>query len=164
MSWIRKWKKSKKKYSWGYIERACKSIADDLYEHDISRVIGLSRGGLIPATIIANALGVREVYSIGLASYELTHNGVEEARSDIRVYQRLPSNCPKLNKREMVLIVDDISDKGHTFKHVTNNLTKQYQSTFMTTSIFTKPSTNFIPDMSYKQVPDEQWVVFPWED
>jgi len=164
MSWIRKWKRNKKKYSWGYIEKACKSIAFDLYESDISRIIGLSRGGLIPATIIANSLGVREVYSIGLASYELTHNGVEAPRDDIRVYQRLPSNCPKLNKREKVLIVDDISDKGHTFEHVINNLTKQYQSTFMTASIFIKPSTSYLPDMFYSEVPDEQWVVFPWED
>lgn len=162
MSWIQIWKKSKKRYNWNYIERACEEIACDVAELGIVRVIGLSRGGLIPATIIANKLCVREVLSIGVASYELGYDGIETA-GKIHTYQRLPVNCPVMNKGESMLIVDDISDKGNTFKHVLDSVTAQYRTNFYTASIFMKPDTCFKPDYHYKSVPNDQWVIFPWE-
>lgn len=162
MSWIQIWKKSKKKYNWNYIDNACDRIVCDVSELGITRIIGLSRGGLIPATIIANKLCVREVMSIGVASYDKGYDGTETAGS-INTYQRLPVNCPGMNKGDNMLIVDDISDKGNTFKHVLNLVTDQYKSNFYTASVFIKPGTSFKPDFYHKSVPDDQWVIFPWE-
>lgn len=162
MSWIQIWKKSKKKYNWNYIERACEELAVEVSELNIRRVIGLSRGGLIPATIIANKLCVREVLSIGVASYELGYDGIEKP-GNIQTYQRLPVNCPVMNKGETMLIVDDISDKGNTFKHVLDTIKSQYNTQFYTASVFVKPGTCFNPDFHYKSVPNDQWVIFPWE-
>lgn len=125
-------------------------------------VIGLSRGGLIPATIIANYLNIRHVYSIGLASYEMDKQGnVCISRHD--VYQRIPSNSRCLKRGERVLIVDDISDKGTTFQHVMNTYMTKAECDVTTLSLFIKPETTYIPDMYHKCVPQDEWIIFPWE-
>lgn len=124
----------------------------------IDRIIGLSRGGLVPATILANNLHVREVYSIGVASYDKNNTP-----GNINTYQRLPMNASGFSRGENVLIVDDISDKGETFKHVYGTTEMQHECMLYTASIFIKPNTKHIPDFYHSQVPEKQWVVFPWE-
>lgn len=109
-------------------------------------------------------MGVREVYSMGVASYDAGEGlALEDQRSSIRTYQRLPINCPGLSKGQPVLIVDDISDKGHTLRHVVDHVREAFGNPIQTATIFTKHSTTFIPDYFYKCVEDDQWVVFPWE-
>ena len=162
MSWLRKWKKTKTKYSWREIEKACKQTIDSYSGPEITRVIGLSRGGLIPATIIANHIGVRYVYSIGIASYELTSEGMAfSGKHDI--YQQIPINSPGMLKEEHVLIVDDISDKGATFEHVVRTHMPSFNCSFSTMAVFVKPKTSYVPDMFYKQVDQDKWIIFPWE-
>ena len=162
MSWTRRWKKTKAKFNWRQIERACKQTIDQYDGKHITRVIGLSRGGLIPATIVANHIGARYVYSVGLASYELTDNGMEFT-GDHDVYQRIPVNCPGFSKRDHVLIVDDISDKGATFDYVIRTQMPSLPCSYTTMSIFIKPGTSHVPDLYHKQIDRELWVVFPWE-
>ena len=109
-------------------------------------------------------MGVREVYSMGVASYDAGEGlALEDQRSSIRTYQRLPINCPGLSKGQPVLIVDDISDKGHTLRHVVDHVREAFGNPIQTATIFTKHSTTFIPDYFYKCVEDDQWVTFPWE-
>jgi xanthine phosphoribosyltransferase len=163
MSWIRKWKKSKKKYTWNYIERACKDMSYQMDELGITHVIGLSRGGLVPATIIANNLGVRKLYSIGIASYEMGYDGVESVAGDLSIYQQIPVNASELDKDAVVAVVDDISDKGNTLNYITQNILSNYNCKYVTSCVFVKPGTAHIPDIKYKFVPEDQWVIFPWE-
>lgn len=164
MSWIRKWKSKKKHYSWKYIERACREIVKTYHPPPPQVIIGLSRGGWVPAVTFANLMGVREVYSMGIASYD-SGIGVdlEDQQGSIRTYQRLPINCPGLTKGQPVLIVDDISDKGHTLNHVVNHVRESFGNPIQTATIFTKNGTKFTPDYYYKCVDDDQWIVFPWE-
>lgn len=163
MSWIRKWTSKKKHYSWRYIERACKEIVKTYHPPPPQVIIGLSRGGWVPAVTFANLMGVREVYSMGVASYDASNGYVEDMQSSIRTYQRLPINCPGLSKGQPVLIVDDISDKGNTLRHVVDHVREAFGNPIQTASIFTKQGTSFTPDYYYKCVDDDQWVVFPWE-
>jgi hypoxanthine phosphoribosyltransferase len=159
MSWTRLIRKNnRRKYSWRYIERACELISKRVEFLGIDRIIGLSRGGLVPATILANNLHVREVYSIGVASYDKNNTP-----GNINTYQRLPMNASGFSRGENVLIVDDISDKGDTFKHVYGTTEMQHECMLYTASIFIKPNTKHIPDFYHSQVPEKQWVVFPWE-
>ena len=162
MSWIRKWKKTKAKFNWQQIEKYCKQTIDRYDGKPITRVIGLSRGGLIPATIVANHTGIRYVYSIGLASYELTDKGMEFTGNH-DVYQRIPVNCTGFTKRDHVLIVDDISDKGTTFDYVIRTQMPSLPCSYTTMAVFTKPGTSHVPDLYHKQIDRDLWVIFPWE-
>ena len=163
MSWIRKWKNNKKHYSWRYIERACREIARTYHAPPPTTIIGLSRGGWVPAVTLANMMGIREVYSIGIASYDNGSGSTEDAQGELRTYQKIPVNCPGIAKGEPVLIVDDISDKGHTLSCVTSNIKSIFGNHVQTATIFTKDSTTFVPDYYYNQISDDEWVVFPWE-
>lgn len=163
MSWIRKWKSNKRNYSWSYIERACREIANKYHAPPPSTIIGLSRGGWIPAVTLANMMNVREVYSIGIASYETDNGCAEDVQGELRTYQKIPVNCPELSKGRPILIVDDISDKGHTLSCVVNNIKSIFGNHIQTATIFTKHGTSFVPDYYYNQVSDDEWVVFPWE-
>jgi hypoxanthine phosphoribosyltransferase len=135
-------------------DRICQQIRD---EGDvIDSIVGVSRGGLIPAVIISQTLNVRDVYSIGVKSYDEYDN----CSSAPKPYQSIDKKiCKRLNKdNHTVLIVDDISDKGMTFRCIR-------ESTIMDDrrmcSLYIKRNTTFIPRY-YGDVTDE-WVVFPWE-
>ena len=159
MSWITKWKNNKQHYSWKQIELYCKKSLSVWKGEPPEMVIGLSRGGWIPAVIAAQYFSVRELYSIGLYSYpdqSSTPSGV------ITQYQSLPINLHNINNRR-VLVVDDISDKGKTFEHVVRKLKATYKCDIKTMSVFIKEKTCFVPDYYYRIEPEKQWIVFPWE-
>ena len=124
----------------------------------------MSRGGLPPATILANYLDIREIVSVGVRSYETKPEGGHSVYEPV-VYQNAWYSAPGLSSADMVLVVDDISDKGVTFKYVLDKLQSNISqaTTLVTASIFIKNRTTYIPDYYYKRVPDSQWVEFPWE-
>jgi len=113
------------------------------------KIVGLSRGGLIPATIISNILNIRKVYSIGLKSYEDTMQG------DLEIYQ-----IPELKDMEKILIIDDISDTGESLKATKEMIQNK---DVITTCLHIKEKSIFLPDIYGKSVENNVWVVYPWE-
>lgn len=112
-------------------------------------IIGLSRGGLIPAVIISNMLNIRKVYSIGMRSYTDTE------KDHFEIYQ-----VPEVSKMDKILLIDDISDSGESFISTKEMLVGK---TVITASLTLKHKTKFKPDVFGKAVKDDIWVVFPWE-
>ena len=126
---------------------------------EVCNIIGLSRGGLIPATILAQMLNVSNVYSIGLKSY--AEDGSYNTRLKTpETYQHLTrTNIKNINKCEgSVLVVDDISDQGITMMHVSNKYKLKNQRCV---SLFIKHTSCFIPRYYCKST--NEWIVFPWE-
>lgn len=161
MSWIQIWKKSKRFYGWRHVNKACRKLSIS-YQHTLpTRIIALARGGLVPATIMANQLGVRQIYSLGISSYEVTTDGTERPGS-FDLYQNLPANT-RVGNDDVVLLIDDISDKGTTFKYSADYVKEIVGGRVVTVSLVIKPSTKFKPDYYNEVVDDDQWVVFPWE-
>ena len=167
----------KKEYSWKYIDKACKHIASQ-WTLETPRVIGIARGGLIPATLIAKYLKAGEVYSIGLKSYADDSAFAEREHVPI-IYQSIDT-CRELEGgyhstggEQPILIVDDISDEGKTLQYISDKMKPGAANCFLprlspslvicTATIFIKQKTNFVPEIYYNMVPDDQWVVFPWE-
>lgn len=164
MSWIRKWTTSKRRLSWKYVNHACREISNQINSTDIvpDHVVALARGGLIPGTVIANMLNVRQVYSIGLSSYHLNDDGIE-TQQVFDVYQRLAINDKHIRPGDHVLIVDDISDKGTTFDNVIKLISSTHAVKISTASIVMKPKTTHQPTFCHEVVNDSKWIVFPWE-
>lgn len=153
----------KRRYSWGFIDTCCKRIARQVREqHDVQHVIGISRGGLIPATIIAKQLGTREVLSLGVRSYDegadyQTRQHVPEIYQDVK-------QCYQLIGDRTVLIVDDISDMGNTFKFVKQHMQSMSSCiNIVTASLFCKSDADYVPDYVCMTPQQHEWVVFPWE-
>jgi len=162
MSWIKIWKKSKRHYGWRHVNKACEHIFHK-YDHPLpSKIVALARGGLVPATIMANRLGVRHVYSLGISSYDQYESG-EELPGELEMYQRIPTNVKRLKNDECLLIIDDISDRGSTFLYARKYLENILGGNIITMSLVIKPETKHVPDYYHEEVPQDQWIIFPWE-
>lgn len=163
MSWIHRWKNNKTKCKWKHLTHACDVLSEQLAKQNITKIVGLARGGLVPATLLANSLCVREVFSIGLASYELTAEGIEQS-GELNVYQQLRfDGKTRIAPGDIVLIVDDISDQGHTLNRARDMVRSMDVCDVQTLAIYTKPETKHVPDYFYKTIAQDCWVVFPWE-
>ena len=143
----------KRMVPWEEIHACCRSIVEQVKHQNITSIIGLGRGGLIPATIIANSLGVQKVYNIGAFSYK---NIIRQ--ETLMVYQYVPKDISIGN--DMVLIVDDLVDSGKTLKQLADDFKL---CKFRTATLYVKPSSVFWPDYHAIKVENNEWLVFPWE-
>ena len=130
-------------------------IASRVSDESITHVIGLARGGLVPATIISYALN-KPLLTYGVTSY----NGTKKSEN-FHINQSI--NLKELKeKNASVLVVDDICDTGDTMKHIWTEITLAGIK-LKTACIFTKEKHKEWLDHYGLVVPDNKWIVFPWE-
>lgn len=142
--------------TWTQVEHICLDVSLKLKKPDA--IIAIGRGGFVPATILSNCLDVRTVVNYGTQSY------FDKEQASIRVTQRPDLSFLTEYKDKNILIVDDISDRGHTLKHIVNYF-KQYSfNNLETFTLFTKVGTAYVPDWYSKQYDKDVWLVFPWEN
>lgn len=177
-------------YSWNDIENACTNICLQMYKDNWrpDYIVGITKGGNVPATILCNTLGVRgEALKVSLRDdgsdmgpesnlwmaedafgyvSEFDRDGIfEKSHSD-------PAN------RKKILIVDDINDTGATF----NWIKQDWQSgclpdnpnwdtvwgqnvRFATICEKSHTECDFV-NYVWKEIDtseEDSWVVFPWE-
>ena len=130
-------------------------IANELKDKGITHVIGVARGGLVPATIISYMLD-KPLITYGISSYKGT-------KKTEKIHTSQPLNTAELKENNAhVLVVDDICDTGDTMKYITTNLALGSIS-YKTACIFTKEKHKEWLDHYGLVVPDDKWIVFPWE-
>ncbi len=126
-------------------------VADSGYRPNI--ILGIARGGLLPAATIAYALGVKNVFMISVEFY----TGVDE-RLDFPVM--LP---PLLNAVEIaganLLITDDVADTGGTLRMV-KDFCSQHVADVRCAVIYEKPPS--VVKCEYVWRRTARWVNFPW--
>jgi hypoxanthine phosphoribosyltransferase len=155
----------KENISWRAVETLCNSICNDITKDgiEIENIIGISRGGLIPATLCAKRLNVRRVYSVGLMSYS-DGDDYESRKPAPVIYQSEPMSTHFIKN---TLIVDDISDKGNTLGFITTGMltspTFFNEDRLFTATLYKKKNTYYHPDYYGTIATDGQWMVFPWE-
>tara|TARA_A100001037_G_scaffold244817_1_gene225864 strand:+ start:49168 stop:49632 length:465 start_codon:yes stop_codon:yes gene_type:complete len=143
-------------YDYSQIHGFCENLAIRLKGEKFDSVVGVSRGGLIPATIMAEKMQVRQLRTVGVRSYQLSGLG---KRTKSVLYQ---SCAPYLVGD--ILVIDDISDTGETFKFLMNHFGKNKQiNKIITCSLFVRRSTSFVPDYYHTDIVGNEWIVFPWE-
>src|SRR6056300_1727785 len=108
-------------YSWQDVENACVNIALQMYKDDWrpDYIVGITKGGNVPATILCNMLGIRgEALKVSLrddAEGDCESNCwmSEDAFGYVDEEER---NTYKsrwdIAKRKKILVVDDINDTG----------------------------------------------------
>jgi len=106
-------------------------------------IVGVGRGGLIPATILSYKLGINDLQNIAINT---RHS------DNIEIYQ-IPQNL-----KGKVLVVDDINDTGVTFETIKKLL--DVDITFA--SLIKRYNTKF--DNIYAHLAtNDDWYVFPWD-
>ena len=110
------------------------------------KLILISRGGLIPGSIIANYLGIQDVDVIALKTY------ADRKRSkEIKVYKRIKSE-------KKLVVIDDLVDSGETAKIV-----KEMMPNSKFVVLYAKTSGKKQADLHLYDFKDSDWLVFPWE-
>lgn len=155
----------KKNITWREVEKLCDTICNNIKNNDIviHNIIGISRGGLIPATLCAKRLNVRRVFSIGAMSYN-DDDSYETRTHNPQIYQSEPMSTYFL---ENTLMVDDISDQGNTFNFLLKGMLVQptffTKERLFTAALYKKRDTKFNPNYHGAIAKDGEWLVFPWE-
>ena len=137
--------------SWQDIHVAAKHLSRKLQTsgHNWSRIIAVTRGGLVPACLVARDLDIRIMDTISIASY--AHQDQSAAK-----ILKLPEGC---GDGTGCLVVDDLSDTGNTFKTIRDILPK---ATFA--CLYVKPAGKPQAHFYANEHPQDTWIYFPWED
>ncbi|SDS88067.1 hypothetical protein SAMN04488543_2570 [Friedmanniella luteola] len=133
------------------IRELAQQVADSDFEPDI--LLGIARGGLVPAGALAYALDCKNLFTISVEFY----TGVD-ARLDVPVM--LP---PFLDARDLdqakVLVVDDVADTGKTLELV-HQFCGGHVAEARTAVLYEKPQSIIKADFAWRRT--DQWINFPW--
>lgn len=133
------------------IKNACNVIADKIKSENKNpekiTIVAVARGGLIPATMTAHLLGIKDIRFIRLSSYANDHQQSE----------LIDTTCDEIPNTETTYIIDDICDSGETLLY----LRKKYPAA----KIFVIINKNqaIKPDFAPITEPMGLWIKFPWE-
>lgn len=134
------------------IYKICLKLSDEIKKNNenFDVIIGISRGGIIPARILADMLGVKEIYIISSKYYKGIEKRIRKPLVEVNF------NLKKL-KNKNILIVDDVADTGITL----STIIKETNLKAKTLTLYKKPRSKFEPDYYYDIT--TEWIVFPWE-
>jgi len=179
-------------YSWKDVERACLNIALQMYNDNWKPdyIVGITRGGNVPATILSNMLGIRcEALKVSLRD---NHEG-ESSESNCwmsedaygyndteEMYDPMLGHFKASKEnRKNILILDDINDTGATF----NWIKQDWKSTCLPDSpawktvwgenvrfaVMTENLSSEFGEVNYhayelNKAEEDVWLVYPWEN
>src|SRR5210317_1826799 len=164
----------KKDYSWQDIESMSNNIVLQMYYGDWKPdyIVGITRGGNVPATIISNMTGIRcEALKVSLRDESQGPESNLWMSEDAFGYEKEPMN---------ILIVDDINDTGATF----NWIKEDWQSSCLPNDpkwdtvwgnnvrfavLTDNLSSEFDGCVNYccdtvNKAEEDVWLVYPWEN
>ncbi len=113
-------------------------------------VVGITRGGLVPAMIVSRELDIRVVDTISVKSY--SHQEQREA-----MVIKSPQ-ADLMGDGTGVLIVDDLVDTGKTLELVRNLYPKAHFAT-----VYAKPKGKPLVETYVTEVSQDTWIFFPWD-
>jgi hypothetical protein len=125
-------------------------IRDSGYSPEI--IIGIARGGWIPARLIADFMFIKSTANIKAETYQL----IGETDVEAKITQEISENIA--GKR--VLVVDDVADSGATLDAVLEQLRSLKPATMRTAMLYYKPRSTVVPDYFVHKT--SAWVLFSW--
>jgi len=135
--------------SWEELHRTSKALAWRLLElGPFEGLIAVTRGGLVPAAIVARELEIRLIDTACISSYA----GNERGKLDVLK----PS--PLAGDGSGWLIVDDLVDTGETAKALKLMMPKAHLAT-----VYAKPAGRPLVDTFVTEVSQDTWIFFPWD-
>ena len=174
-------------YSWQDVENACTNIALQMYKDNWrpDYIVGITKGGNVPATILCNMLGIRgEALKVSLRDDDMGPESncwmAEDAFGYIYDEERTEAyQRSDVYKKKNILIVDDINDTGATF----NWIKQDWQSSCLPNdpnwdtvwgqnvrfAVLTENLSSEFGGVTYSvhevnKAEEDVWLVYPWEN
>lgn len=137
--------------SWTDVHRDAKHLVRELIgKGPWEGIVALTRGGLVPASILAREMGIRVVDTLCISTYE------EQLKGQINVL-KVPERAVAVDG-EGWLLVDDLVDTGTTATKAREILPKCHFAT-----VYAKPQGLPTVDTFVSQVDQDVWIFFPWD-
>jgi xanthine phosphoribosyltransferase len=141
--------------SWDQFHRDARALAWRLNgAGPFQALVAVTRGGLVPAAIVAREIGIRVIDTLCVASYDHTTQG------EMQVLKGLSDAVTKLGGEggEGLLIVDDLVDTGKTARVVRRIAPKAHIA-----AVYAKPMGKPLVDTFITEVSQDTWIFFPWD-
>jgi len=141
--------------SWDQFHRDSRALAWRLHgAGPFEAIVCITRGGLVPAAIVARELNVRMIETVNVVSYRDYNN-----QGDVSVLKGIAPEVLALQTQgKNVLIVDDLVDTGKTARVVRDLLPKAHFAT-----VYAKPMGRPLVDTFITEVSQDTWIYFPWD-
>jgi len=135
--------------SWEMLQNDCKTLSISLLgKRPWEKIVGIARGGLVPAAIVARELNIRLVDTVCISSYTVKTQGEANILKALEVGEN----------SENWLIIDDLVDTGKTAQIVRKMLPHSYFAT-----VYAKPEGRVWVNECITQVSQDTWILFPWD-
>lgn len=136
--------------SWDQLHRDSRALAWRLMSTQWRAIVSITRGGLVPAAIVARELDLRLIDTVCVASYDHKDQG------GMNILK--PVGSEQYGQGEEILIVDDLVDTGKTAKVVREMLPKAHFAT-----VYAKPAGRPMVDTFVTEVSQDTWIYLPWD-
>jgi xanthine phosphoribosyltransferase len=147
--------------SWDQFHRDARALAWRLADKGpFQAIVCITRGGLVPAAIVARELNLRLIETICVASYEATTQGPDSAQGTLQVLKTIAPSIAAIGdgQGKGVLLVDDLTDTGATAKVVRQMLPNAHFAT-----VYAKPAGAPLCDTFITEVSQDTWIYLPWD-
>lgn len=118
-------------------------------------IIGIARGGLVPARMVCDLLLCDELIFISTE-----HWGTASKKEKARIKFSLPKEANISGKK--VLVVDDIADTGDSFSLIMDYLKEKGSLEARTAVLHYKTCSTFVPDYWGEKLEEWNWIIYPW--
>ena len=142
--------------SWDKFHRDARALAWRLADKGpFEAIVSITRGGLVPAAIVARELGLRVVETVCVASY---HD--YSVQGEIAILKTIAPTVRAIGNGtgKGVLLIDDLTDTGKTAKLVRPLLPQAHFAT-----VYAKPQGAPMCDTFITEVSQDTWIFFPWD-
>ncbi len=134
------------KLSWDEVDHVVDELIPNL--PDVTGIVCVSRGGLVPGALIAGKLNVKLVRCVAVSSYDGKSQRPIELLTDLH------------QANSSTIVVDDLVDTGSTFKFLRSH-DELSDATFV--SLYAKPKGRPLTDIFARKADQDTWIYFPWE-
>lgn len=133
--------------SWDQLHRDSRALAWRLIGGGPwNGIVAITRGGMVPAAIVARELNIRLIDTLCVTSYD------DRLKGEVEILKEVPGDGAGW------LIIDDLVDTGQTAKAVRDRLPKAHFA-----SVYAKPAGRPLVDTFITEVSQDTWILFPWD-
>jgi hypoxanthine phosphoribosyltransferase len=143
-------------YSWSQIYNLTLRLSEQIVKSGFKPeiIVGIARGGWIPARILSDVLYTGEMFNVRVEYY----SDVGKKGTEPIITQPLSGSI----KDKAVLLVDEVADTGDSLVHAIDHVTGLGADPVRSAVIHLKPSSKVRPDFFVQEV--SAWTVYPWEN
>ncbi|MDA0996624.1 MAG: xanthine phosphoribosyltransferase [Proteobacteria bacterium] len=137
--------------TWAEVHRDTRSLVRKLLPSSRwNGIVALTRGGLVPAAIVARELSIHTVDTLCITTYD------EQVQGRLRVL-KTPDAALQDGGAGWIL-VDDLVDTGTTLQEAKRILPKAHVAT-----VYAKPKGAALVDSYVREIAQDVWMFFPWD-